>query len=72
MKKIGNDLVVDIPVTEEYIEMFLKCVKRAIEQEKDFESRIELHGLLGYIKGMKKIFEVEKQLYLEKQESHRC
>ena len=66
MKKIGNDLVVDIPVTEEDIEMFLKCVKRAIEQEKDSESRIELHGLLGYINGMKRIFEVEKKLYLEK------
>ena len=66
MKKIGNDLVVDIPVTEEDIEMFLKFAKRAIEQEKDSESRIELHGLLGYIKGMKTIFKVEKQLYLEK------
>ena len=66
MKKIGNDLVVDIPVTEEDIEMFLKCVKRAIEQEKDSESRIELHGMLGYIEGMKKIFEIEKKLYLEK------
>ena len=66
MKKIGNDLVVDIPVTEEDIEMFLKCVKRAIEQEKDSESRIELHGFLGYINGMKRIFEVEKKLYLEK------
>ena len=66
MKKIGNDLVVDIPVTEEDIEMFLKCVKRAIEQEKDSESRIELHGMLGYINGMKRIFEVEKKLYLEK------
>ena len=66
MKKIGNDLVVDIPVTEEDIEMLLKCVKRAIEQEKDSESRIELHGMLGYIEGMKTIFEVEKKLYLEK------
>ena len=66
MKKIGNDLVVDIPVTEEDIEMLLKCVKRAIEQEKDSESRIELHGMLGYIEGMKRIFEVEKKLYLEK------
>ena len=66
MKKIGDDLVVDIPVTEEDIEMFLKCVKRAIEQENDPDHRIELHGMLGYINGMKKIFEVEKQLYLEK------
>ena len=66
MKKIGNDLVVDIPVTEEDIEMFLKCTERAIEQEKDSESRIELHGMLGYINGMKRIFEVEKKLYLEK------
>ena len=66
MKKIGNDLVVDIPVTEEDIEMLLKCVKRAIEQEKDSESRIELHGMLGYIEGMKTIFKVEKQLYLAK------
>ena len=66
MKKIGNDLVVDIPVTEEDIEMFLKFAKRAIQQEKDSESRIELHGLLGYIEGMKTIFKVEKQLYLAK------
>ena len=66
MKKIGNDLVVDIPVTEEDIEMLLKCVKRAIEQEKDSESRIELHGMRGYIEGMKTIFKVEKQLYLAK------
>ena len=66
MKKIDNDLVVDIPVTEEDIEMFLKCTERAIEQEKDSESRIELHGMLGYINGMKRIFDVEKQLYLAK------
>ena len=66
MKKIDNDLVVDIPVTEEDIEYLLKCAKRAIEHEKDSESRIELHGMLGYIEGMKKIFEIEKQLYLAK------
>ena len=66
MKKIGDDLVVDIPVTEEDIELFLKCVKRAIEQENDPDHRIELNGMLGYIKGMKRIFEVEKQLYLAK------
>lgn len=66
MKKIDNDLVVDIPVTEEDIEMFLKCTERAIEQENDPDNRIELHGMLGYINGMKKIFEVEKKLYLEK------
>ena len=66
MKKIGNDLVVDIPVTEEDIEMFLKFAKRAIEQEKDSESRIQLHGLLSYFEGMKTIFKVEKQLYLAK------
>ena len=47
MKKIGNDLVVDIPVTEEDIELFLKCTERAIEQENDPDHRIELHGLLG-------------------------
>ena len=66
MKKIDNDLVVDIPVTEEDIEMFLKCVNRALEHENDPDHRIELHGLLGYINGMKRIFEVEKKLYLEK------
>ena len=66
MKKIDNDFVVDIPVTEEDIEMFLKCVKRAIEQENDPDHRIELHGMLGYIEGMKTIFKVEKQLYLAK------
>ena len=66
MKKIGNDLVVDIPVTEEDIEMFLKFAKRALEHENDPDHRIELHGMLGYIEGMKKIFEIEKQLYLEK------
>ena len=66
MKKIGNDLVVYITVSEEDIEMFIKCFKRAIEQEKDSESRIELHGMLGYIEGMKTIFKVEKQLYLAK------
>ena len=66
MKKIGNDLVVDTPVTEEDIEMLLKCAKRAIEQENDPDHRIELHGMLGYIEGMKTIFKVEKQLYLAK------
>ena len=66
MKKIGNSLVVDIPLAEEDIEYLLKCAKRAIEHEKDSESRIELHGMLGYINGMKRIFEVEKKLYLEK------
>lgn len=66
MKKIGNYLVVDIPVTEEDIEMFLKCAKRALEHENDPDHRIELHGMLGYINGMKKIFEAEKKVYLEK------
>ena len=66
MKKIGDDLVVDIPVAEEDIELFLKCTKRALEQENDPDHRIKLHGMLGYINGMKRIFEVEKKLYLEK------
>ena len=66
MHKIGDSLVVDLPISEENIELFLKCTTRAIEQEKDFKKKIDLYGMLGCIEGMKKIFEVEKKLYFEK------